>query len=114
VIQSLESFLSSLKARGISENTQKAYRSDLADFLEFLSDSKQSLNLDSLRDWMWRQSEAGASKSTLARKTSSVKAFTEFLFEQGEITTTMKGHTGSVNYVSYHPNGQVIASCSTD
>jgi integrase/recombinase XerC len=35
---------------------------------------------------MWRQSEAGASKSTLARKTSSVKAFTEFLFEQGEIT----------------------------
>jgi integrase/recombinase XerC len=86
VIQSLESFLSSLKARGISENTQKAYRSDLADILEFLSDSKQSLNLDSLRDWMWRQSEAGASKSTLARKTSSVKAFTEFLFEQGEIT----------------------------
>ena len=86
MIQSLESFLSSLKARGISENTQKAYRSDLADFLEFLSDSKQSLNLDSLRDWMWRQSEAGASKSTLARKTSSVKAFTEFLFEQGEIT----------------------------
>jgi integrase/recombinase XerC len=86
VIQSLESFLSSLKARGISENTQKAYRSDLADFLEFLSDSQQSLNLDSLRDWMWRQSEAGASKSTLARKTSSVKAFTEFLFEQGEIT----------------------------
>jgi integrase/recombinase XerC len=86
VIQSVESFLSSLKARGISENTQKAYRSDLADFLEFLSDSKQSLNLDSLRDWMWRQSEAGASKSTLARKTSSVKAFTEFLFEQGEIT----------------------------
>ena len=86
MIQSLESFLSSLKARGISENTQKAYRSDLADFLEFLSNSKQSLNLDSLRDWMWRQSEAGASKSTLARKTSSVKAFTEFLFEQGEIT----------------------------
>lgn len=86
MIQSLESFLSSLKARGISENTQKAYRSDLADFLEFLSNSKQSLNLDSLRDWMWRQSEAGASKSTLARKTSSVKAFTEFLYEKGEIT----------------------------
>ena len=86
MIQSLESFLSSLKARGISENTRKAYRSDLADFLEFLSNSKQSLNLDSLRDWMWRQSEAGASKSTLARKTSSVKAFTEFLYEKGEIT----------------------------
>ena len=35
-------------------------------------------------------------------------------YEQGELTHTMKGHTGSVNYVSYHPNGQVIATCSTD
>ena len=26
-------------------------------------------------------------------------------YEQGELTHTMKGHTGSVNYVSYHPNG---------
>jgi len=34
---------------------------------------------------MWRQSEAGATKSTLARKTSSVKAFTAYLFQRGEI-----------------------------
>lgn len=26
-------------------------------------------------------------------------------FESGELMHTMKGHTGSVNYVSYHPNG---------
>lgn len=31
-------------------------------------------------------SEAGATKSTLARKTSSAKAFTEYLFERGELT----------------------------
>lgn len=82
----LETFLASLKARGISENTLKAYRSDLADLLQFLVDTKQNLSLDSLRDWMWRQSEAGASKSTLARKTSSAKAFTEYLYERGEIS----------------------------
>lgn len=35
-------------------------------------------------------------------------------YEQGELTHTMKGHTGSVNYVAYHPNGQVLATCSTD
>jgi len=35
-------------------------------------------------------------------------------FESGELMHTMKGHTGSVNYVSYHPNGQIIATCSTD
>jgi integrase/recombinase XerC len=71
----------------MSENTLKAYRADLSDLLEFLSDTKQELSLDALRDWMWRQSEAGASKSTLARKTSSAKAFTEFLFERGELAS---------------------------
>jgi integrase/recombinase XerC len=70
----------------MSENTQKAYRSDLLDLLQFLFDTQQALSLDALRDWMWRQSEAGASKSTLARKTSSAKAFTEYLYERGDIT----------------------------
>ena len=79
-------FLASLKARGMSDNTQKAYESDLNDLLQFLSDTKQTITLDSLRDWMWRMSEAGATKSTLARKTSSAKAFTEYLFERGELT----------------------------
>lgn len=71
----------------MSENTIKAYRSDLSDLLVFLRDTKQELSLDALRDWMWRQSEAGATKSTLARKTSSAKAFTEFLFERGNIAS---------------------------
>jgi integrase/recombinase XerC len=71
----------------MSDNTIKAYRSDLSDLLEFLSDTKQELTLDALRDWMWRQSEAGATKSTLARKTSSAKAFTEFLFERGNLAS---------------------------
>ncbi len=71
----------------MSDNTIKAYRSDLSDLLEFLSDTEQELTLDALRDWMWRQSEAGATKSTLARKTSSAKAFTEFLFERGNLAS---------------------------
>jgi integrase/recombinase XerC len=82
----LSQFLASLKARGMSDNTQKAYESDLNDLLQFLSDTKQTITLDSLRDWMWRMSEAGATKSTLARKTSSAKAFTEYLLERGELT----------------------------
>lgn len=71
----------------MSDNTLKAYRTDLSDLLGFLADTKQELSLESLRDWMWRQSEAGATKSTLARKTSSARAFTEFLFERGEIAS---------------------------
>jgi integrase/recombinase XerC len=87
VENSLSVFLAQLEARGMSDNTIKAYRSDLSDLLEFLSDTKQELTLDALRDWMWRQSEAGATKSTLARKTSSAKAFTEFLFERGNLAS---------------------------
>lgn len=71
----------------MSSNTLKAYRADLNDLLTFLSDTKQELGLEALRDWMWRQSEAGATKSTLARKTSSVKTFTAYLFQRGEIDT---------------------------
>jgi integrase/recombinase XerC len=84
VDKALALFLSSLQARGMSTNTLKAYKADISDFITFLADTKQELSLDSLRDWMWRQSEAGATKSTLARKTSSVKAFTAYLFQRGE------------------------------
>jgi platelet-activating factor acetylhydrolase IB subunit alpha len=26
-------------------------------------------------------------------------------YDQGELSYTLKGHTGSVNYVTYHPSG---------
>lgn len=71
----------------MSENTLKAYRADISDLIEFLNDTSQELSLNALRDWMWRQSEAGATKSTLARKTSSAKTFTEFLFQRGIISS---------------------------
>lgn len=81
----LAGFAGYLAARGTSSNTQKAYLADLRDLLSFLSDTNRKLDLDALRDWMWRMSEAGASKTTLARKTSSAKAFTQFLFERGKL-----------------------------
>jgi integrase/recombinase XerC len=71
----------------MSENTLKAYRADLSDLIHFLEDKKLELSLESLREWIWRLSEAGATKSTMARKTSSAKAFTEFLYQRGELDT---------------------------
>lgn len=35
-------------------------------------------------------------------------------FEQGELEQTMRGHTGCVNYLAFHPNGKFLASCATD
>ncbi len=82
----LDGYLSYLAARGTSPNTQKAYLADLADLLSFLDAGKRNLDLEALRDWMWRLSDAGASKATIARKTSSAKAFTAYLFERGELS----------------------------
>lgn len=75
-----------LAARGTSENTQKAYLTDVADYLDFQKSAKSDLNLESLRNWLYAQAEAGASKSTLARKTSSLRAFTGWLFERDFIS----------------------------
>jgi integrase/recombinase XerC len=79
----LAQFLTQLLARGVSANTQKAYSSDLQDLLTFLVDTKQPLNLEALRSWLYRMSEAGASKATLSRKTSAVKSFSAWRTESG-------------------------------
>jgi integrase/recombinase XerC len=81
--QDLVQFLEQLKARGVSVNTQKAYNSDINDLLAFLSDSKQLLDLEALRSWLYRISEAGGSKATLARKTSAIKSFTAWRADSG-------------------------------
>ena len=71
-----------LVARGNSPHTQKAYGNDIAEFLAFLADSKSELDLNSLRQWLWVLTDAGATKATIARKSSSVRAFTAWLLER--------------------------------
>lgn len=80
-----EAFLKALAARGNSPHTQKAYGSDVAEFLTFLADSNSDLDLNALRQWLWVLTDAGATKSTIARKSSSIRAFTAWLLERGEI-----------------------------
>lgn len=82
-----ERFMRSLQARGTSPNTQKAYHSDLRDFLGFLSDRKLSLDLNACREWLFVLSDSGATKSTMARKASALRALTAYLTEQGVLET---------------------------
>ena len=77
-----EAFLQALAARGNSPHTQKAYGSDIAEFLTFLADSNSNLDLNALRQWLWVMTDAGATKSTIARKSSSIRAFTAWLLER--------------------------------
>lgn len=82
-----ERFLSQLGARGVAENTRKAYSSDLSDLIGYLTDTKQDIDLESIRSWLYKILDAGASKATLARKTSSVKSFTAWLLDNGFLET---------------------------
>lgn len=85
-LSELDSFISRAQARGLSPNTLKAYRADILEYLDFHSKSRAQISTDSIRDWLFAISEAGGSKSTLARKTSSIKAFTAWLFEHEVLT----------------------------
>jgi integrase/recombinase XerC len=74
-------------SKGYSPNTLKAYLADLQDLTLILGaeSSAEAITLESLRDWLWRQSEKGASKATIARKSAAARAFTLWLYKAGYI-----------------------------
>jgi len=65
--------------RGYSPNTVRAYRDDLRALADYAAGGgitdADGIDLELLRDWLWSQSKQGLAKSTLARRTASVRAF---------------------------------------
>lgn len=79
--------------KGLSENTQAAYKRDLKKFSSFLH-SKYSqgwelpqINKNDIRDFLSWQLDKGAAHATLARSLSSIKTFYKFLIMEGKIQT---------------------------
>ena len=76
--------------RGYSRHTVRAYGTDLADLVGFAEALGQpdaaSLDLETLRDWVWKGSQAGLAASTLGRRVSSARSFTAWLTRQGAIS----------------------------
>jgi integrase/recombinase XerC len=77
--------------RGRSEHTRRAYLGDLRSLFEFLAERSpgaglSGLTLPMLRSWLASQSTGGAARSTLARRTSSVKTFTAWALRRGLIS----------------------------
>ena len=83
----LGDFGSQLRAERVSANTERAYLADVSEFLETLNSESgvSQIDLDQLRNWLWRVAEAGATKTTLARKTSAIRKFCSWLAETGQI-----------------------------
>lgn len=84
----IERFLDQLGAvRGRSVQTVRAYGADLLDLQTWAAAhgvaGAQELDLGLLRDWLWSAQDQGRSRATLARRVSSVRAFTRWCVESG-------------------------------
>jgi len=84
----VERFLAHLRdGRGLSEHTVRAYASDLDELDAHAAERAgrppvtADLDLELLRDWLWRSTESGLARTTLARRASSARAFTRWLDE---------------------------------
>ena len=82
--RAIDEFTSHLAAeRGFSEHTVRSYRSDLRQLCDFARDrgatEAADVDLDLLRDWLWRASQDGLAKSTLARRAAAARSLTAWL-----------------------------------
>ncbi len=74
--------------RGRSAHTRRAYLGDLRSLFEFLSQRApeadlRAVTLPVLRSWLAAQAAGGAARTTLARRTSSIKTFFAWAVRRG-------------------------------
>ncbi|WP_417511562.1 tyrosine-type recombinase/integrase [Microbacterium sp.] len=64
------------QVRRLSSATVRAYRSDLRDLSESIGESAlRDVDLEMLRDWLWRATQRGDARSTLARRAAAARSF---------------------------------------
>ncbi|WP_337003141.1 MULTISPECIES: tyrosine recombinase XerC [unclassified Microbacterium] len=75
-----------LRVRRLSPATVKAYRSDLRDLAAAVGNVPlDAIDLEMLRDWLWRATQRGDARSTLARRSAAARSFFTWVQEQGLI-----------------------------
>lgn len=84
----LDGFIAYLGAeRGYSEHTIKAYSSDLRDLANYAErrgvKNLDGITLEFLRDWLYESAQSGLTKTTLARRSASVRSFSAWMRRQG-------------------------------
>lgn len=64
------------KVRRLSPATVRAYRSDLRDLAQTVGElGVDEVSLETLRDWLWRATQRGDARSTLARRAAAARSF---------------------------------------
>ena len=72
--------------RRLSPATVRAYGGDLRELAQATGDLDLDLiDLDTLRDWLWRASERGDARSTIARRTACARGFFAWAVYEGLI-----------------------------
>ena len=73
--------------RALSRHTVRAYHGDVRSLLDYACQSgiedPSALDLATLRGWLADQHQAGAARTTLARRGAAARAFTAFAHRQG-------------------------------
>lgn len=71
------------QVRRLAPATVRAYRSDLRDLAETVGAlAVDEVTLDTLRDWLWRSTQRGDARSTLARRAAAARSFFGWAQEQ--------------------------------
>ncbi|WP_256998880.1 tyrosine-type recombinase/integrase [Clavibacter capsici] len=77
------------RERGSAAHTVRAYSSDLRDLAAHASRlgvlASTDLDLEVLRDWLWRGSQARLAPATLARRSAAVRGFGAWLLRSGRV-----------------------------
>lgn len=70
------------RVRRLSPATARAYRSDLRDLVAAAGDvDLEVIDLETLRDWLWRATQRGDARSTLARRAAAARSFFSWAHE---------------------------------
>lgn len=94
--ESLDGFTAHLRdERGRSAHTVRAYVADVRDLIAFCArrgiDGPEGIDLSALRAWLAAATSAGLSRSTIARRSASARAFTAWCQRRG-LSTIDPGH----------------------
>lgn len=75
------------EVRRLSPATVRAYAGDLRDLLASSGDRELAeIDLEALRDWLWRATTRGDARSTLARRTAAARGFFSWVTEMGWVS----------------------------
>lgn len=92
--EAVERYTSQLRdVRRLSPATVRAYRADLADLEASLASPEAdrvdlgAIDLEHLREWIWRATQRGDARSTIARRTAAVRGFFAWALEADLVAT---------------------------